>query len=416
MEGVGGLNATYDVTVVGGGIVGLATALALTESDPRRSVLVLEKEAGIARHQSGHNSGVIHSGLYYRPGSLKARFARAGARSMVDFCAEHGIDHHISGKVVVAVEPDEVPRLDALYQRGLDNGLQVERIGPAGVRDHEPHCESLGGIWVPTTGVVDYAKVAETYARLLADLGCEIRCGVEVRHVDRTGDEIHLSTNVGTFRTASAVNCAGLHSDRVAVLDGASPGAKIVPFRGEYYELVPDRRELVRGLIYPVPDPDFPFLGVHLTRGVDGSVHAGPNAVPALAREGYRKRDIDVRDVWETVRYPGFRRLVRRHWRMGIDEVLRSVSRARFLHSLQRLVPAIQADDIRPTPAGVRAQALTESGHLVDDFLVIEQARMLHVCNAPSPAATASLEIGRYVAERVLGDGMTTQRPQESSP
>ncbi|GAA1359436.1 L-2-hydroxyglutarate oxidase [Streptomyces beijiangensis] len=389
-----------EVLVVGGGIVGLSTAHALAQSAPGTRVTVLEKEAAPALHQTGRNSGVIHSGVYYRPGSLKARFAVRGAAEMVKFCAEHGIPHQVCGKLIVATERDELPRLHALVQRGRENGIPVRELGPAQIAEYEPEVQGLAAIHVSTTGIVDYGTVA---AHLAEISGAEIRYGAEVVQISRRDSEgVAVRTADGTVLRAKAlVNCAGLHCDRVARLAGDDPGMRIVPFRGEYYEL--GRPELVRGLVYPVPDPAFPFLGVHLTRGIDGSVHVGPNAVPALAREGYGWGDIRVRELGGTLAWPGSWRVARRHWRYGAGELHRSLSRHAFTEAVARLLPAVSESDLRRVPAGVRAQAVLRDGTLVDDFLLREAPRTVHVLNAPSPAATASLPIGREVARRVLG-------------
>ncbi|MCZ2523870.1 L-2-hydroxyglutarate oxidase [Streptomyces sp. HB2AG] len=405
-----------DVLVVGGGIVGLSTAYALTRSAPGLRVTVLEKEPGPARHQTGRNSGVIHSGIYYRPGSYKARFAVEGAAEMVAFCAGHGIAHEVTGKLIVATEHDELPRLHALVQRGRENGIPVRELGPAQLAAAEPHVRGLAAIHVGTTGVCDYGEVAEAMARLARDAGADVRYGSPVRAIRRddgtggsgssgggTGGGVTVRTASGeTFRADCLVNCAGLHSDRIARLAGDDPGMRIVPFRGEYYELVPRRRHLVRGLVYPVPDPAFPFLGVHLTRGVDGGVHIGPNAVPALAREGYSWRTVRVRDLAETARFPGTWRIAARHWRQEAGELHRSLSKRAFTAAVRRLLPEVREEDLVPAPAGVRAQAVLPDGSLVDDFLFAGSGPFVHVLNAPSPAATASLPIGREVARRAL--------------
>ncbi len=393
-----------DVLVVGGGIVGLSTAYALTRARPGTRVVVLEKEAGPARHQTGRNSGVIHSGVYYRPGSLKARFAVRGATEMVKFCAEHGIAHRVTGKLIVATERAELPRLHALVQRGRENGIPVRELGPAQIAEYEPHVNGLAAIHVATTGVCDYSAVAAELARLVEAAGAEVRHGAEVTAVDRRpGVGVAVRTAAGAVvRARAMVNCAGLHCDRVARLAGDAPPVRIVPFRGEYHELAPERGTLVRGLVYPVPDPAFPFLGVHLTRGIDGSVHIGPNAVPALAREGYRRRTADARDLAGTLGWPGFWHIARRHWRYGAGELRRSLSKTAFTAAVRRLLPEVEASDLRPAPAGVRAQAVGRDGTLVDDFLITEAPHTVHVLNAPSPAATASLPIGREVARRAL--------------
>ncbi len=403
----------HDVVVVGGGIVGMSTAYAVTRAAPGTRVVVLEKEDGPARHQTGRNSGVIHSGVYYRPGSLKARYAVAGAAEMVRFCAEHGLPHEVTGKLIVATEREELPRLHALVQRGRENGIPVRELVPAQISDHEPHVRGLAAIHVGTTGVCDYAAVTAAMARLASEGGAEIRYGARVRSIDRRPDGVTVGTDrPGTpdgadtgcheVRAKVLVNCAGLHCDRIARLAGDDPGMRIVPFRGEYFELTPASAELVRGLVYPVPDPAFPFLGVHLTRGVHGGVHVGPNAVPALAREGYRRRTVRLRDVAGTASFPGTWRIARRHWRYEASEIHRSLSRAAFTRAVRRLLPDVRADDLVPAASGVRAQAVLRDGTLADDFLLRGSGPFVHVLNAPSPAATASLPIGREVARRAL--------------
>ena len=389
--------------VVGGGIVGLATAWRITLERPGAQVTVIEKERRWGAHQTGHNSGVIHAGVYYKPGSLKARLCRSGSASMVEFCAEHGIDVQVCGKLIVATESAELPRLTALYERGLANGLGVRLITGAEAREYEPNVACVAAMHVASTGIVDFAQVCDTLARLLAAAGAELRLGERVTGLRTDGAGVVVGTDGGAsaggteVRADVLVNCAGLHADRVARMAGISPPARIVPFRGEYYELRPERRDLVRGLIYPVPDPQFPFLGVHLTRMIDGSVHAGPNAVLALSREGYRWSRIRPADVLDAVTYPGLWRLGRRHLRYGLTEVRRSLSRRRFAASLARLVPEIGPADLVPAEAGVRAQAVARNGDLVDDFLIVARDRQVHVLNAPSPAATSSLEIARYI-------------------
>jgi len=390
---------TGPTVVIGGGIVGLATARALTEMG--RGVVVLEKEAACARHQTGHNSGVIHSGVYYPPGSLKARLCLAGNRSMVAYCAAHDIDHRVSGKLIVATGTEEVARLERLHARGLEHGLAVERLGPAGARDREPYVRADAALWVPETGIVDFVAVAHQLQRDIETAGGEVRTGTEVTGLARRGTEWIVSTPAGEQRASSLVNCGGLQSDLIARMGGAEPRGHVLPFRGEYYTLTPASSALVRGLVYPVPDPELPFLGVHLTRGIDGTVHAGPNAVLGLRREAYRRTDVDVRELREILAYPGLWRLARRHWRAALTEQHRSLRTAVFVRSLQRLVPDLTVGDLVPAPAGVRAQAVAPDGGLIDDFLLVEQPGAVHVCNAPSPAATASLEIGRVVADLV---------------
>ncbi|MFI9601926.1 L-2-hydroxyglutarate oxidase [Streptomyces sp. NPDC052043] len=388
-----------DVLVIGGGIVGLSTAYAITRAAPGTRVTVLEKEQGPARHQTGRNSGVIHSGIYYRPGSLKARYAAQGAAEMVKFCAEHGIAHEVTGKLIVATGREELPRLHALVQRGRENGIPVRELGPAQIEEYEPQVRGLAAIHVGTTGICDFAAVARQLAQAS---GAEIRYGARVVRVDRRPERgVAVLTGSGdVVRARVLVNCAGLYCDEVARLTGDEPGVRIVPFRGEYYELT--RPELVRGLVYPVPDPAFPFLGVHLTRGIDGGVHVGPNAVPALAREGYGWGVVRPRELAGTLGWPGSWRIARRHWRYGAGELRRSVSKAAFTRAVRRLVPVVREEDLVPAAAGVRAQAVLRDGTLVDDFLVREGPRAVHVLNAPSPAATASLPIGREVARRAL--------------
>ena len=398
---LGDLEGRVDIAVIGGGIVGLSTGVHLVERFPGAKVVVLEKEASLAAHQTGHNSGVIHSGLYYKPGSLKATMAKAGSKSMVEFCERHGIGHEVCGKIVVATRAEELPLLENLFARGLENQLPVEKISATRANEIEPHVAAVSAIWVPTTGIADYRAVCATYARLIEEAGGSVHLNTKVERLDRVGSTHRVVTNRGDIEANFIVNCAGLYSDRVTRMDGADPTAQIVPFRGEYYELAPHRRDLVKGLIYPVPNPDFPFLGVHFTRMIDGSVHAGPNAVLAFKREGYEKRDFDAKELVEILRYRGFHRLAAKNWREGAREMWRSISKKSFVRSLQQLIPEVTEDDVVPTHAGVRAQALKPDGGMVDDFLIVEGNGSLHVCNAPSPAATASLEIGREIASRV---------------
>jgi (S)-2-hydroxyglutarate dehydrogenase len=392
----------YDFAIIGGGIVGLSTAMALGQTYPEAKIAVLEKESQWAFHQTGHNSGVIHSGIYYKPGGFKARFCREGNQSMVAFCQQHNIDYDICGKVIVAVEESELPRLENLYQRGLKNGLKVSKISSAEVKEIEPHVRCLAGLHVPSTGIVNYQQVCQKYADLIRFQGGELYLNTKVIKIVSTSNSEVLETTKGEFATRFIINCAGLHSDRVAKLGKAKPDAKIVPFRGEYYELKPEKCSLVKTLIYPVPNPDFPFLGVHFTKMIDGSVHAGPNAVLSLKREGYQKTDFNLRDFAEVMTYPGFWRLAAKHADEGIQEIIRSFSKAAFVRSLQRLIPEVQAEDLVPTHAGVRAQALMNNGKLVDDFLIVSSHSSVHVCNAPSPAATSSLEIGKAVVEQIV--------------
>jgi L-2-hydroxyglutarate oxidase len=392
----------FDFVVIGGGIVGLSTARALLGRHPGARLAVLEKEGGWARHQTGHNSGVIHSGIYYKPGSLKARFCLEGARALVEFCRERGIDYEVCGKIIVATEPGELPLLDALYERGLKNGLAVEKLDPTQLKEAEPHASGLAALSVPSTGIVDYTRVARAFATLVEEKGGQLLTGTAVQGVSEGGHVVEVRTNRGLIRARTLVNCAGLHSDRVARLCGVDPGTKIVPFRGEYYELRSEKRYLVKNLIYPVPNPNFPFLGVHFTRSVEGMVEAGPNAVLGLAREGYKKTDFVLKDFVEELTYPALWRLAKTNWRTGVGEIHRSLSKKAFVRGLQKLVPEVAAGDIVPIAAGVRAQALTGEGKLVDDFLISEGENSIHVLNAPSPAATASIPIGEEIARRTV--------------
>ncbi len=391
----------YDFAVIGGGIVGLSTAMTLGQQYPNAKILVLEKESRWAFHQTGNNSGVIHSGIYYKPGSYKAKFCRNGAQSMVDFCQSHNIPHEVCGKVIIATQEKELPQLETLYQRGLENGLEVSRLTKEAVLEYEPHVDCIAGVRVVSTGIADYKQVCQKYAELAAAQGADLRLNTRVDRMVETAAGRVLETNQGSFEAHYVINCAGLQSDRVAKMGNVDPQAKIVPFRGEYYELTPEKRYLVKGLIYPVPNPDFPFLGVHFTRMIDGSVHAGPNAVLSLKREGYKKTDFDLRDFAEVMTYPGFWKLAAKHADEGIQEIISSFSKAAFVHSLQRLIPEVQMEDVVPTHAGVRAQALMNDGKLVDDFLIIDGENSMHVCNAPSPAATSSLEIGKAIVDRI---------------
>jgi L-2-hydroxyglutarate oxidase LhgO len=394
-----GMPRTADITVIGAGIVGLATAVNLTERHPRARVVVLDKEAHIATHQTGHNSGVIHSGIYYKPGSYKARLCVEGARLMTEFCDAHGIHYERCGKVIVATEESEVPRLNTLHERGTANGVPgLKLVSGEEVREWEPHVRAVSGMLSPATGIVDYTQVADTMAALITQRGAEVVTGAGVRGIRRDGGLLTVETDAGPVSTRHLINCAGLHSDRVAALMGIRPEVQIIPFRGEYYMLKPERRSLVRGLIYPVPDPRFPFLGVHFTRTVHGDVEAGPNAVLALAREGYTIGTVRPAEALRTFMYRGFWNMGRRYWKMGAYEVYRSMSKTAFVTSLQRLVPGIQASDIAPGGAGVRAQAVSPDGSLVDDFKISVTEGAIHVLNAPSPAATASLAIGRHIA------------------
>jgi L-2-hydroxyglutarate oxidase LhgO len=397
------IDSRYNTIVIGGGVVGLAVGLEITRRFPHLRLLLLEKEDRVARHQSGHNSGVIHSGVYYKPGSLKARLCVAGAAAMIEFCHEHGIPHKVCGKVIVATSRDELPRLEDLRRRGETNGLTGLRlIGPEELREIEPHSVGLQALLVPSTGVTDYVLVCQKYAELISSAGGTILTSACVTGLKHLPDEMVVETCRGAFSTTSLINCAGLFSDRISRLAGDDPQGMIVPFRGEYYDLVPERASLVRALIYPVPDPRFPFLGVHLTRRVSGKVDAGPNAVLALRREGYRHSDVSLRDLASSVAFPGFWRMAARHWRSALTEFHRSFSKPTFVRSLQRLLPEIREEDLVPGGSGVRAQVLKRDGSLVDDFQFVQSGKILHVINVPSPAATASLMIGRAIVDTAL--------------
>src|SRR5450631_600429 len=388
--------------VVGGGIVGLAVAKALQELEPGRSTVLVEKEREVAHHQTGHNSGVIHSGLYYTPGSLKARLVLQGASDLLAYCAEHGIPFDVSGKLVVATREQDLVKLDNLLARGHQNSVPVRRATLDEVADREPALRVLGALIVESTGRVDYRQVAAALADEVLPRGGTIRCGDAVQSVTTVSGEVRVNTARDVIVAHRVAVCAGLHSDRLARASGIDPGVRIIPFRGEYSELVPERAGLVRGLVYPVPDPDLPFLGIHLTRGLDGVVHVGPNAVPALAREGYSWRAFSARDLADTLGYPGSWRLASRYGRVGIHEVTRSLIGRSLLNAAREMLPELRANDLRPSMSGVRAQAVARDGRLVDDFLFRRAGAVLHVLNAPSPAATACLPIGRHIAGQLL--------------
>jgi L-2-hydroxyglutarate oxidase len=396
--------SSFDIAIIGGGIVGLATANALLDSRPALKLVLVEAEDRVAAHQTGHNSGVIHSGLYYKPGSMKARYCVEGREAMYRFCADNGIAHERCGKIVVATREDELPRLAELHRRGEANGLQgIRWLSPEEIQEFEPHTTGIRGLHVPETGIVDYKAVASRLARLAQDRGCTLNMAsraVSCRQADRG---LVLETQADTIKCKALVNCGGLQSDRVARMCGVDPGVRIVPFRGEYYELVPSKVFLVNNLIYPVPDPKFPFLGVHFTRMIHGGVEAGPNAVLAFKREGYKKTDIRIRDLADTLGYSGFWKMTARCWQTGMGEVWRSMSKHAFVTALQRLLPELRTEDVKPGGSGVRAQAMDPAGNLLDDFHVVRAPRMIHVLNAPSPAATSSLSIAKAIA------GMATE-------
>ena len=389
----------YDVAIVGGGIVGLATGLALTERFPRLRLVLLEKESRIGTHQTGHNSGVIHSGIYYRPGSYKARLTVEGARQLIEFCERNGIRYERIGKVIVATTDAELPRLQTLYERGTANGVPGLRLlEPGELRTIEPHAAAVRAIHSPSTAIVDFTEVAAAMDLRLRAAGGEILTGRHITRVVRDGDGLRLCSSRGETAARRVINCAGLYSDVVARLMGAPTAVRIIPFRGEYYMVRPERHDLVRGLVYPVPDPAFPFLGVHFTRTIHGQVEAGPNAVLAFAREGYSLGRVRPGELAAALGYRGFWAMVARYWRTGSYEMYRSLSKAAFVRALQRLIPAIRPEDVTPGGAGVRAQAVAADGSLVDDFSIVSGPDAIHVLNAPSPAATASLAIGRHIA------------------
>ena len=392
----------YDVVIVGGGIVGMATAMALSQ-ELHPKLVVLEAEDHLAAHQTGHNSGVIHSGIYYKPGSLKARNSVEGRLALYQFAEEHNIAHDHSGKLIVATDPKELPSLERLYERGVANGLEgLRKLKAEEIKEYEPYAAGIAGLHVMQTGIIDYTQVTNAYAEVAQQNGAEIRLKTRMIGLRKMNGELIVETNQGEIHCRNLVNCAGLQADRVARMSGVNPGLQIIPFRGEYYELSHERAYLVKNLIYPVPDPNFPFLGVHLTRMVHGGADAGPNAVLGFKREGYRMTDINLRDVTQYGFYSGFWRMASKYWVTGFMEMYRSVSKAAFVKAVQRLVPELKYEDLHRTGAGVRAQALTPDGVLVDDFSIVEAEHMIHVLNAPSPAATASIAIGKNIAGMVV--------------
>lgn len=391
----------YQIVVIGGGIVGLASALQLIRKNPSLKIALIEKEDRVAKHQTGNNSGVIHSGIYYKPGSLKATNCIRGYKLLVDFCTEHKVPFDLCGKIIVASDESEIPLLQNIYSRGLENGLaNLKKLNKEELKDFEPHVAGVEGLFVPQTGIVDYRLVAETYLNLLREKGVDVFFNSKVTSIlERQGKQEVITPN-RTFVTDLVVACAGLYSDKVAGMSVPDLNVKIVPFRGEYYKLKKEKEYLVKNLIYPVPDPNFPFLGVHFTRMAKGGVEAGPNAVLALKREGYKKTDINLIELAETLAWPGFQKVAGKYWRTGLSEIYRSFSKTAFTRALQKLIPEIQKDDLIEGGAGVRAQACDRTGGLVDDFLIFETNKAIHICNAPSPAATSSLAIGEEVAER----------------
>ncbi|CAM3181590.1 L-2-hydroxyglutarate oxidase [Sporolactobacillus spathodeae] len=391
----------YDYLIIGAGIVGLATAYAIQNKYPQAKILITEKENEPAFHQTGHNSGVIHSGIYYQPGSLKARFAKEGGARLRHFCETHQVPYETCGKVIVATQENELQNLEALYQRGLENGLTLTRLSADGLKEYEPHVAGIRGILVPATGIVDYKQVARALADDLRAHENEIFFNTEIKKISHQPDGVTVVSDKGSYTAHFLINCGGLHCDQIARMAGVNPGMKIVPFRGEYYELKPEQRQLVKHLIYPVPNPKFPFLGVHFTRMIDGRVLAGPNAVPGLKRESYRKSDFDFKEFIDTLTYPAFWKMGSQNLRFGLGEIIRSLSKKRFVARMKALLPEIREEDVIPSHAGVRAQALTDDGKLADDFIMIHHENALHILNAPSPAATASFSIGEAICSEV---------------
>ena len=393
---------SFDVIVIGGGIVGLASAYSVLEQNASLRLVVIEKENTLAAHQTGRNSGVIHSGLYYKPGSLKAQNCRNGYKLLLEFCAKEEITYEICGKIVVATKTEEFSRLEELAIRGKANGLsRIRHLSESEIKDHEPHCAGRRGLFVPETGIIDYKQMCEKLVVRITALGGEIRLGEKIESISSSLGQQRVSTSHSSYDSKVVVVCAGLQADRLASKMDRNLDLRILPFRGEYFSLKPSAQKLVKNLIYPTPDPAFPFLGVHFTRMIDGSIECGPNAVLALAREGYLKTDFSIRDIWETITWPGFRHVARRHWRTGLGEYKRSIFKSAFVTALQRLVPEITKDDLVPAVAGIRAQACSRDGGLLDDFEIRTIGSTVHICNAPSPAATASLSIGQHVALQV---------------
>ena len=393
---------SFDVIVIGGGIVGLASAYSVLEQNAGLRLVVIEKENTLAAHQTGRNSGVIHSGLYYKPGSLKAQNCQNGYKLLLEFCAKEEVAYEICGKIVVATKTEEFSRLEELATRGKANGLsRIRHLSESEIKDHEPHCAGRRGLFVPETGIIDYKQMCEKLAVRITALGGEILLGEKIESISSSLGRQRVSTSHSSYDSKVVVVCAGLQADRLASKMDRNLDLRILPFRGEYFSLKPSAQKLVKNLIYPTPDPAFPFLGVHFTRMIDGSIECGPNAVLALAREGYLKTDFSIRDIWETITWPGFRHVARRHWRTGLGEYKRSIFKSAFVTALQRLVPEITKDDLVPAAAGIRAQACSRDGGLLDDFEIRTIGSTVHICNAPSPAATASLSIGQHVALQV---------------
>ena len=396
-------SSKYDFIIIGGGIVGLATAYQILKQNKHLKIGILEKENTVAAHQTGHNSGVIHSGLYYKPGSLKAQNCLLGYQMLIDFCNEHEIPFELCGKLVVASDESEILELDKLYQRGLENGLTKNTIIEKDrIKEFEPHLRGVKAIHVPYTGIIDYAVVCEKLALLITEQGAQLFLSHKVERIEKLTDYVKVHTNQRVFEAKQYINCAGLYSDKIAALTNEKIDTRIIPFRGEYFMLKPEKRNLIKNLIYPVPDPNFPFLGVHFTRMIGGGVEAGPNAVFAFKREGYHKSDFDFNETMESLAWPGFRKVAVKYWKTGVGEFYRSFSKTAFTKALQKLVPIIQEDDLIPAEAGVRAQACDKFGGLLDDFKIIEESNAIHILNAPSPAATSSLSIGNTIANMAL--------------
>ncbi len=393
-----------DVIVVGAGIVGLATSLKILEKNPSLKLLILEKEDGVAKHQTGNNSGVIHSGIYYKPGSLKAQNCVNGYKMLIDFCRENGVRYNICGKVIVATSENEIPVMENIFKRGEQNGLQgLKKLNKEELREKEPHTDGVAGIFVPQTGIIDYTEVSEKYLELIKRFDAKIEFGSRVENIVVKNNVCEVITNGGSYQSKVIVTCAGLFADRITKITHPDLPLRLIPFRGEYYKLKEEKKKLVNSLIYPVPNPSFPFLGVHFTRMIDGEVECGPNAVLSFKREGYTKTSFNLRDTIETFSWGGFHTMIRKHWKMGLGEFYRSYNKKAFVRALNKLIPEIIEDDLIPGGAGVRAQACVKDGSLLDDFYIVEDKRVIHVCNAPSPAATASLSIGDFIADKVLG-------------
>ncbi|MFC2133299.1 L-2-hydroxyglutarate oxidase [Bacteroidota bacterium] len=395
----------FDITIIGTGIVGLAAGLKILEKNPKLKILFLEKENNISQHQTGNNSGVIHSGIYYKPGSLKAKNCINGYNQLLEFCSTQNIKFDICGKLIVATKESEIPYLNKLFDRGIENGLKgLRKLSNEEVTEYEPHVRGVAGIFVPETGIIDFMDVAKRYAEVIKSYNAEFIFNEEVIDIKTKTEHSEVITKNGSYKTKKVVSCAGLFSDRIAKKTNPELLLRIIPFRGEYYKLKDEKKYLVKNLIYPVPDPDFPFLGVHFTRMIDGGIEAGPNAVLAFHREGYKKSDINFRDSWETFTWPGFINVAKKYWRVGFGEFYRSYSKSAFVNALQKLIPEIASKDLVPGGAGVRAQACDKHGGLLDDFYIIGNEKIHHVCNAPSPAATASLSIGEHIAEKILSN------------